>query len=82
MRSASTSSLGVRGVVARQFLEELLRLAIGVLLVLRVRLDRLALAGERLEQVVELVVDRRLDVAGGPIVVAGLDGHVESSPAV
>ena len=43
----------MRRVLARQLLEELLRLAIGVLLVLRVRLDRLALAGERLEQVVD-----------------------------
>ena len=57
-------------VIGRHLLEGLLDLAGGVVLVLRVRLDRLALARQRLEQVVDLVVDGRAE-AVGLVVMAG-----------
>ena len=58
--AALEQALGVR-MSSRQLLEDLLDLAVGVLLVLGVRLDRLALAGERLEQVVDWLSIGRLD---------------------
>ena len=66
--------------VAGQLLEQLPRLAVRVLLILRVGLDRLALADQRLKQVVRLIVDRALDLAARPIVMGGTDRHRAVSP--
>ena len=48
------------GILTAHPMEELARVVVGVLLVLRVRLERLALRHQCLKQIVELVVDAQI----------------------